>query len=374
MAWLDPLRAQLDLLTGRFVAGDALAAEDRDGALAVLDQARRAQVNRVRTLSVVERALASDRLSPDGLAFVRDLRAEGQIVGSLRTAPASVAVTRAGLATDLALDGWPAAELPRVRAITALAVSRPWWRTAALTTLLRHAYERALADGMHTLVGAFEPAHVPLFRQLGFRTHGQVRAETAGGFRAPMALVLHDEAHLADVGSPLLPSLRAQPRPFPAQGFSTWRAVIAQRADVEVGIEPMRVGDLPEALVEDVSLAGQTALAEQGLVLRCDLGQRIVVTDDGARTLGVVVDGATEVVVEGRTVARLGPTETFGELSVILGVGRTADVVAVAPGTRVAMLAAGGIDRVRAPADRERLWRNLARIVARRLLDLRDRA
>ena len=61
--------------------------------------------------------------------------------------------------------------------------------------------------------------------------------------------------------------------------------------------------------------------------------------------LFVIVDGAVRVVRDGEDLARLGPGEFFGEMSVIDGLPRVAQVVATAP-TRCLALASWDFERL----------------------------
>jgi CRP-like cAMP-binding protein len=59
----------------------------------------------------------------------------------------------------------------------------------------------------------------------------------------------------------------------------------------------------------------------------------------------VVVDGSVRVIRDGEEIARLGPGEFFGEMSVIDGLPRTAQVVATAP-TRCLALASWDFEKL----------------------------
>ena len=61
--------------------------------------------------------------------------------------------------------------------------------------------------------------------------------------------------------------------------------------------------------------------------------------------LFVIVDGAVRVVRDGQDLARLGPGEFFGEMSVIDGLPRVAQVAATAP-TRCLALASWDFERL----------------------------
>jgi hypothetical protein len=54
-------------------------------------------------------------------------------------------------------------------------------------------------------------------------------------------------------------------------------------------------------------------------------------------------------------------------MALILDRPRTADIVAAAPETKVILLSQTALDRLTNTSDREALWRNIARVLARRL-------
>ena len=64
---------------------------------------------------------------------------------------------------------------------------------------------------------------------------------------------------------------------------------------------------------------------------RYDAGDIIVREGEHTETLFVILEGVAKVVRKGRTIARLGPGEFFGEISLIDGRPRVASVVADTP-------------------------------------------
>ena len=74
-------------------------------------------------------------------------------------------------------------------------------------------------------------------------------------------------------------------------------------------------------------------VAIAGRAVEIDFGPRDVIARQGEIGTGffVIADGRVRVIRDGETVAQLGPGEFFGELSVIDGAPRNAQVVAIEP-------------------------------------------
>ena len=95
------------------------------------------------------------------------------------------------------------------------------------------------------------------------------------------------------------------------------------------GVGPDDLGAIGERALE-VEFAADHVIARQGEI---------------GTGLFVVVDGAVRVVRDGQELARLGPGDFFGEMSVIDGLPRVAQVVAVEP-TRCLALASWEFERL----------------------------
>lgn len=90
-------------------------------------------------------------------------------------------------------------------------------------------------------------------------------------------------------------------------------------------------------LFAGVDAAGLVALSERMVEVDYPKGGVIARQGDVGTGFFVVASGSVEVVRDGAVIARLGPGEFFGELSVLDGLPRTAQVVAAEPTTCLAL-------------------------------------
>ena len=90
-------------------------------------------------------------------------------------------------------------------------------------------------------------------------------------------------------------------------------------------------------LFAGVDADGLVALADR--VIEVDYPKGAVIARQGDVGTGffVVASGSVEVVRDGEVIARLGPGQFFGELSVLDGLPRTAQVIAAEPTTCLAL-------------------------------------
>jgi CRP/FNR family transcriptional regulator, cyclic AMP receptor protein len=84
-------------------------------------------------------------------------------------------------------------------------------------------------------------------------------------------------------------------------------------------------------LLAGVDQDGLEAVAARAIEVEFSAGQVIARQGDVGSGLFIVASGSVRVVRDGDTIATLGPGEFFGELSVLDGQPRTAQVVAVEP-------------------------------------------
>ncbi len=115
-------------------------------------------------------------------------------------------------------------------------------------------------------------------------------------------------------------------------------------------------------------------LIEMSPVISCAAGDRIVGQDLAERSVFVVLDGAVEVMRDGKSVALMTRGAVFGEIAFLLGIDRTADVIAVGD-TKVIALRERALNELIASESKlaARFLLNLARIACLKLVE-KDRA
>jgi CRP/FNR family cyclic AMP-dependent transcriptional regulator len=84
-------------------------------------------------------------------------------------------------------------------------------------------------------------------------------------------------------------------------------------------------------LLAGVDAEGLASVAERVVEVECHPGQVIARQGDVGTGFFIVASGQVRVIRDGETIATLGPGEFFGELSVLDGQPRTAQVVAAEP-------------------------------------------
>lgn len=98
-------------------------------------------------------------------------------------------------------------------------------------------------------------------------------------------------------------------------------------------------------LFHGVTAEQLAAVADSAVDVDYPAGAVIVRQGEIGTGFFIVADGAVQVVRDGKTIATLGPGEFFGELSVLDGRPRTAQVIAETP-TRCLALASWDFERV----------------------------
>jgi len=90
-------------------------------------------------------------------------------------------------------------------------------------------------------------------------------------------------------------------------------------------------------LFHDLDDGGLAAVRDAAVEVDFPAGRAIARQGEVGTGLFIIISGAVRVVQDGRQVARLGPGEFFGELSVLDGAPRNASVVADEPTTCLAL-------------------------------------
>lgn len=219
-------------------------------------------------------------------------------------------------------------------------MTRPSHRDTDLPARMLDAmFAFALDQKVRLLFLDCRPHLINTYLRLGFRTYARTYNDPIAGMLAPLVFVLDDVAHLERIKSRLLPLFEARRPAKPDAIVSRILAVLPRSTPVQLLSNPVGSPDwsgLQSTLAEDeISIFHGMApeevarLIEMSPVITCASGDRIVGQDLAERSVFVVLDGAVEVIRAGKSIALLTRGAVFGEIAFLLGIERTADVVAV---------------------------------------------
>jgi small-conductance mechanosensitive channel len=96
--------------------------------------------------------------------------------------------------------------------------------------------------------------------------------------------------------------------------------------------DPARLAALAEVeLLAGMSETDREMLVRASVTRRFAAGQTIINKGETGTTMSIVLDGEVTVLADGRELARLGPGQIFGEMALLTGAPRLAEVRAVVP-------------------------------------------
>jgi len=192
-----------------------------------------------------------------------------------------------------------------------------------------------------------QPHLLNLYRAIGFRPCAPARDKRGIGMVVPLVILTGDIDHLQSIGSPLLglgdpgevdPELAARLAPLLPGEVAASSLDDLDAASWAEAFEALSRPDHRVAMFDDFTAEEFEQLLHAGQLIECHAGQHIITEAQGTRTVFVVLDGVVEVRHADQPVRRLGRGQPFGEIAMLLGVKRTADVVAATDHVRVIAL------------------------------------
>jgi hypothetical protein len=295
---------------------------------------------------------------------------DGQMVGCMRGTPVPQLLSSESSRQEYCFDLLDEGIYDRTIIATRLAILKSHRKTVASLVLFDASYRWGLENGFLLVLQTCEPGLYNSYLRLGCRPFGPIHSSSTGGFRIPMVLVMHDRDHLEQCNSPVLRTLtKTLKGPLPQAGIHWFASHVASKGHIHTGMEPFHDEEsgIHDMLTHGMSDEGRKALFTNAMTIECEVGETIIRKEDGGHWLGIVESGLVKVERDGRVVCLLGEGEPIGEMALILDRPRTADIVAAAPETKVILLSQTALDRLTNTSDREALWRNIARVLARRL-------
>lgn len=193
--------------------------------------------------------------------------------------------------------------------------------------------------------GDCEPHLINTYQALGFRTYTERHVNsTATGYLIPLVIVAEDVDYLRRIGSPLADVVRefADDARVPddidmlvAGGSAVQSERMSKDYMAQITAAAALAGALRSGLFANMDEDEITTCVGKSLLISCNQGDKVIKKGNVAKNMSMVLAGEFEVLNEGRTIARIGPGEVFGEIAFFLKQPRTADVVAKGKGARI---------------------------------------
>lgn len=287
----------------------------------------------------------------------------GQLVACLLLREAS--------GSDVSFELVPEVYLQQSMLVSHLSFSNTYLNTAAVPVLLSHCFVEVLKAGGLCLLMHCDPGHYSIYKRLGMRPVGPLGKGPASDFQIPM-IGLPDLDYLSIIHSPLLPMLRGIRFERYKPICEWYYQLVREHKELQIGgsYYPEDQNDFHghHLITEGLSEEGRQALLRDALVIACSEGEAIIKANDGGKSFGYVRKGLVRVVIGDQTVVLLGEGDIFGEIAFVLHTRRSAQVIAANPETEVVLFKESAIDQLKLEADRTTIWRNLAQVLAQRVV------
>lgn len=304
------------------------------------------------------------------LAACQDTRT-GEIIACMRLSDALKAKALPEKAEQYRLNLFDERQLPSIVIFSQLAIHPAHQKTQAMLVLLSHCFIESLKAGGQAALMSCDPGFFSIYKRLGMRPVGQLGKTPDGYFRIPM-ICLPDQDYLSIINSPVLPLLREVDFDL-YQPFCQWYyQLVRENSALQVGSAffPENAEDFSggHAVTEGLTEKGREAFMKNAQAIICQEGEVLITENEGGKSFGYVRKGIVNVEIGGKTVVILGEGDIFGEIAYILSSKRTANVVAASPDTEVVIFSESAVNSLEEESDRTAIWRNLARVAARRVV------
>ena len=369
MNLVQMLRIKFDLWSKRYGAFLVQDQHDIDACMRILELVRSKELNRVSGNSPVESQAFSGREISYRLIACRDSKS-GDIIGCIRITPAIEVIDIPSSRTEYHLDLFDEQLMKKLTIFTRLAIKKEFRKTPASLVLMSYSFLQVISEGYKGVLMSCEPNLLPLYKKLGLRPIGPMHNSPNGGFRIPM-LCIPDKAYFKNVGSPALPLLGALDFTSHLDICQWYDQNIGDKIEQNVGAEVYREGTgIPwhTMITNGLSKKGLQFFLKNAIELNCHKGDVLIAEDDGGRSFGFIKEGNVRVMFENEKSILLGEGDVFGEIAFILNTRRSAKVMAADPHTTVVMFSISALNRLQSEKDKGTIWRNLARILAQKIL------
>ncbi len=370
MDFLSKLLSTFDYVTNRFEVFVA-EGEDLQKCFEVRDSVFGEELKRSKQ-HVISPAQV-DKFDEDSVIFAGRDKKTHEIVGSFRVTPAQSVMRDKAMAKVYDLDLFPEKLLDSICINSRLCLLEEYRKSPLSLILVSYGYQYCLENDFTIGIIVCEPNLYPFYRCLGFRPLSRIYNSDFGGYRLPLFLLLHDYDFLRQRNSFLYRIAKSKHFPKNNDGINWFTQEAKSIMLTDPGFSRITTAEtevIEVPILQGLSKEGKKSLLKNAITVHCNAGDVIVSRSSGERTIGFITEGIAEVSIEGKALSIISKGDIFGEISFILGVPRTADVIAAIPDTQVVLLSLSCLKRLSKAEDRVIIWENIAKILSSRLASM----
>lgn len=251
-----------------------------------------------------------------------------------------------------------------------ISISPAYLRTPAPQILISHCFMEILKAGGQAVLMSCDPGHFSIYKRIGLRPVAALQKMSNGELEIPM-IFLPDQEYLSIINSPVLPLLRGIQ-------FDNYKPLVQWYYQMVRENEDMPISSAFYAkeeefgghdnITEGLSEEGKHSFLSNAMKIHCKKDEVLISENDASKSFGYVSKGVVKVMIGDRTIVLLGEGDILGEIAFILGSKRTAQVVAGSDDTEVVLFSESAINQLDNESDRTTIWKNLAKILAQRVV------
>lgn len=306
---------------------------------------------------------------PFQLAACQDTHS-GEIIASIRLVDALSVWEASKENENTYLKHFGEDHLTDMAFFTSISIAPAYLKTPAPQVLISHCFIEILKAGGQAVLMSCDPGHFSMYKRIGMRPVGALQKSAGGGFEIPM-IFLPDLDYLSIIHSPVLPLLRGMYFDKYEPICQWYYQLVRENSEMAIGTafysKEEEFGG-HDNITEGLSENGKEIFLQNALKAQCEEGEVLIAEDDGGKSFGYVSKGMVRVMIGSKTIVLLGEGDIFGEIAFILNTKRSARVVAASDETEVVLFSESALNQLDNYADRMVIWKNLAKVLAQRVV------
>ena len=262
-------------------------------------------------------------------------------------------------------------QLSKVAILSHLSLENIDQKATVAQVFLSHCFIEILKAGGQAMIISCDIGYFSIYKRLGMRPIGALTKSKSEGHFIPM-MFLPDRDYLALISSPVLDSLRGANFAAYQELCEWYYKLVKENSELQIGsaVYPENKAEFigHQTITEGLSKEGLATFLKKAMVIDCREDEVLLMENDGGKSFGFIQKGIVKVVIGEKTVVLLSEGDIFGEIAYILNTKRTAQVIATSDETEIVLFSASAINALENEADKVVIWRNLARVLAQRVV------